>query len=182
MQGGSNDDVGITDINVTPLVDISLVLVIIFMVTAPMVVQSGIIVNSSSMTASVGKSSKDESVQVKITKNAILLNNKKIDTEQFPAAVKALLDANKVLLPKNHSHSHEGSNIIIPPVNIHPEAKVENCIIGPHVSIGPYSNLKAATLTDCIVDARAIVEDLSLKEMIVGEGMVVKGISPVTRA
>lgn len=95
MQGGSSDDAGITDINVTPLVDISLVLVIILMVTSPMVVQSGIIVNSSTVTASHGKSSKDESVQVKLTKNALLLNNKKVETEQFPEAIKAMLDANK---------------------------------------------------------------------------------------
>jgi biopolymer transport protein ExbD len=95
MQGGSDTDEGINEINVTPLVDISLVLVIIFMVTAPMVVQSGIIVNSSNVSASVGKSSKDESVQVKITKNSLLLNNKKVETEQFPAAIKAMLEANK---------------------------------------------------------------------------------------
>jgi biopolymer transport protein ExbD len=95
MQGGSKDEGGITDINVTPLVDISLVLVIIFMVTAPMVVQSGIIVNSSNMQASEGKSSKDESVQVKITKKSIMLNNKKISDEQFPQGVKQALDANK---------------------------------------------------------------------------------------
>jgi len=47
MAGGSsqyNDDEGgqgaITDINVTPLVDITLVLLIIFMVTAPMIVNN----------------------------------------------------------------------------------------------------------------------------------------------
>ncbi|HRU39101.1 MAG TPA: biopolymer transporter ExbD [Candidatus Goldiibacteriota bacterium] len=97
MQGGSSgdDEAGITDINVTPLVDISLVLVIIFMVTAPMVVQSGIVVNSSTVTASHGKSSQEESVQVKITKNSIFLNNKKVDSDKFPSAVKAMLDANK---------------------------------------------------------------------------------------
>lgn len=95
MQGGSNDEAGITDINVTPLVDISLVLVIIFMVTAPMVVQSGIIVNSSKTTASEGKSTKNESVQVKITKSSFFLNNKKVSDAQFPEMMKALIAANQ---------------------------------------------------------------------------------------
>jgi biopolymer transport protein TolR len=36
MAGSSIDDAPITDINITPLVDVCLVLVIIFMVTAPM--------------------------------------------------------------------------------------------------------------------------------------------------
>jgi biopolymer transport protein ExbD len=43
----------------------------------------------------VGKSSKDESVQVKLTKKSLLLNNKAVPTDQFPAAIKAMLDANK---------------------------------------------------------------------------------------
>lgn len=88
----------------------------------------------------------------------------------------ALLDANKTLLPKHHDHSHDATNIIIPPVRIHPDAKVENCRIGPHVSIGAYANLRAATLSDCIVDMRAVVEELALQEMIVGEGMVMKSV------
>ena len=41
----------ITDINVTPLVDVCLVLVIIFMVIAPMAMQSGIEVASSKVGA-----------------------------------------------------------------------------------------------------------------------------------
>ena len=39
MQVGDADQDEITGINVTPLVDVCLVLVIIFMVTAPMMVQ-----------------------------------------------------------------------------------------------------------------------------------------------
>jgi biopolymer transport protein ExbD len=95
MQGGSNTDEGITDINVTPLVDISLVLVIILMVTSPMIVQSGIIVNSSKTTASEGKSTKNESVQIKITKKSLFLNNKKVPEAEFQPALKALIAANE---------------------------------------------------------------------------------------
>jgi len=91
MQAGGNDDEGITDINVTPLVDISLVLVIIFMVTAPVVVQSGILVNSSKVTASVGKSTKSEAVSVKLTTKGVLVDNNKVADEQFVAYMKAAL-------------------------------------------------------------------------------------------
>ncbi len=45
MQSGSNDDDAISGINVVPLVDIILVVLIIFMVTAPMIMKPAINVN-----------------------------------------------------------------------------------------------------------------------------------------
>ncbi len=45
MAGGANDDDEITGINVTPLVDVMLVLLIIFMVTATYMVNQSIAVN-----------------------------------------------------------------------------------------------------------------------------------------
>jgi biopolymer transport protein ExbD len=94
VAGSADEDSGITDINVTPLVDISLVLVIIFMVTAPMVVQSGITVTSSKVTESAGKATKNEGVQIKITSKSILVDNNKIDETKFFEIVKQKMDAN----------------------------------------------------------------------------------------
>lgn len=100
MQTGGSDGEGITDINVAPLVDIALVLVIIFMVASPMIVQAGIVVNSSTVTASHGKTTKEESVQLKITNKAFLINNKVVPDEQVPAVLKERLAKNekKVLM------------------------------------------------------------------------------------
>jgi glucose-1-phosphate thymidylyltransferase len=93
----------------------------------------------------------------------------------------ALLDTNRTLLPRYHSHNHGTGNTIIAPVNIHPSAKLENCVIGPHVSIGENVFAKQAIMSDCIVDNQAVVEDIMLKEMIVGEGMTLKGVNPLQR-
>ena len=97
MHGGSRarEGEGITSINVVPLIDICLVLLIIFMVTSPMVIQSGILVNSSTVTASHGKSTRNEAIQVKLTKRDIFINNNKISTEQFSNAIKSALNENK---------------------------------------------------------------------------------------
>ena len=103
------EEPSITDINVTPLVDIALVLVIIFMVTAPMVVQSGIVVNSSKVTESHGKSTKSESIQVKITKKSLYINNRKYADAKFAPALKAFLAKNKkklVTITSNRDVSH----------------------------------------------------------------------------
>lgn len=45
MKNGSQNDEAIADINVVPLVDIILVVLIIFMVTAPMIMKPSINVN-----------------------------------------------------------------------------------------------------------------------------------------
>ena len=68
-------DEPITDINVTPLVDICLVLVIIFMAIAPLAMVAGVSVLHSHGKAAVGKTSLAESVKVKLTLNGRLTVN-----------------------------------------------------------------------------------------------------------
>ena len=57
-----DDQEAITDINVTPLVDVALVLVIIFMAVSPFMLQAGIVVSESKAGAATGKASLDENV------------------------------------------------------------------------------------------------------------------------
>ena len=71
------DDEPITDINVTPLVDVSLVLVIIFMAVAPFAIQSGIQVLQSKAKVSAGKASLTENVQVVLREDGTLTVNGK---------------------------------------------------------------------------------------------------------
>ncbi len=88
----SADGEPITDINVTPLVDVSLVLVIIFMAIAPFAMQSGIKVLESKAKAAVGKVSASENVTVRLTKDGKLTINGKeaVRTALFSALSDAL--------------------------------------------------------------------------------------------
>ena len=91
---GSED--AITDINVTPLVDVCLVLVIIFMAVAPFAIQSGIKVLQSKASAKVGKVSLSESVQVKLTAGGrITLNGAEVRLSEFPIRIAHALAASK---------------------------------------------------------------------------------------
>ena len=94
MAGGAQQQDGdpITDINVTPLVDVSLVLVIIFMAIAPFAMQSGIKVLESKTKAAVGKVSASENVSVRLTKDGVLtINGKTVERAAlFPAITEAL--------------------------------------------------------------------------------------------
>jgi biopolymer transport protein ExbD len=92
----NKSDDAITDINVTPLVDVSLVLVIIFMAVAPFAVQSGIKVLQSKASAQVGKVSLSESVQVKLTAGGrITLNGVEIMLPEFPLRIAVALANSK---------------------------------------------------------------------------------------
>jgi len=62
-------DEPITAINVTPLVDVCLVLVIIMMVTAPMIMQAGIKVSATSAGSAVGLDTYAESLNINISKD-----------------------------------------------------------------------------------------------------------------
>lgn len=93
MSAGTKD--AITDINVTPLVDVSLVLVIIFMVTAPMIMQAGIIVASSKVDAAEGQVSQNESVAVRLTAQGIFLNEAPVTLETLAPLITAKLKVNK---------------------------------------------------------------------------------------
>jgi biopolymer transport protein ExbD len=75
MQASDKDGDPITAINVTPLVDVCLVLVIIFMAVAPFAISLGINVLESRSKASTGKASAEENVSVKLTKDGRITIN-----------------------------------------------------------------------------------------------------------
>jgi glucose-1-phosphate thymidylyltransferase len=55
------------------------------------------------------------------------------------------------------------------------DAVIENCILGPHVSVGAGARLKNAIIRDAIINENAIVEDLLIEASVVGENAVVRG-------
>ena len=93
MAGGT--DSVITEINVTPLVDVCLVLVIIFMVTAPMTMQAGILLASSKVDAAEGQVSQNESVSIRMTSKGLYLNDALVTLQTLPPLITAKLKVNK---------------------------------------------------------------------------------------
>ena len=97
MAGGGQQDEGpITAINVTPLVDVCLVLVIIFMAVAPMAVTLGIKVLESRPSNAEGKASVDENVQIKVALDgSITVNGTKTDGLTFRGVLADALSHSK---------------------------------------------------------------------------------------
>ncbi|OQY22400.1 MAG: nucleotidyltransferase [Anaerolineaceae bacterium 4572_32.1] len=106
----------------------------------------------------------------------------------------AVLQTNRYLLNKvPHSDGqHTENSIVIPPVYIHPSARVVNSIVGPHVYIGqdsvvidslvgPYvslaagSKVRTAIVQDSIINEGSHIEETMLSWSLVGEDALVRG-------
>ena len=92
--GGANDEMtSISEINVTPFVDVVLVLLVIFMVTAPMLVREQMNVNLPK--AQTGEKSAAQAIAIVITKDgAVTLMDKPIQMDQIEDAIKAIVAKN----------------------------------------------------------------------------------------
>lgn len=90
LGGGGDDDV-IADINITPFVDIILVVLIIFMVTATTIAQSSIKVNLPE--AASGEATESTSLGLTLLEDGrLLLDGQATDAEGVKAAIRAAKD------------------------------------------------------------------------------------------
>ena len=89
MDSGSGRGQMVSQINVTPLVDVMLVLLVIFMVTAP-IIQQGVEVTLPSVKAEA-LPGKEEQFVVSITKDSqIYLNDAKLSADDLTTKLKAI--------------------------------------------------------------------------------------------
>lgn len=90
------DEEPITDINVTPLVDVSLVLVIIFMAVSPFMLQAGLQVSESKAGAAAGKQSLEGNIQITLTEdNKILVNGEEVTVSDLLSILKERIPKSK---------------------------------------------------------------------------------------
>jgi len=88
---GENSEI-LSEINITPLTDIFLVLLIIFMITSSAMIESGGKVN---LPKAVATQSESRGTTVTLTpKREIFVNQKKVSEENLEAALKDALNAN----------------------------------------------------------------------------------------
>lgn len=89
-----------------------------------------------------------------------------------------VLETNRYLLEHGHDNSQARQltgSVIVPPVNIHPTAKVHNSVIGPHATLGANCVVSNSLIRDSIVDELATVEDALLAQSLIGRGARVSG-------
>lgn len=89
MVSGNNGRRFMSEINVTPFVDVMLVLLIIFMVTAPMMMQ-GVDVNLPQTTAKNIKTKEDPLILTVNSKREVFLENRKVSLADLEKKVKSI--------------------------------------------------------------------------------------------
>ena len=92
----------------------------------------------------------------------------------------ALLDTNHYLLEHGRSNNPEAmqreGNVIIPPVFIHPDARVETSIIGPYTSIAAGAVIQGSSIKDSILSPGVHITNTHLEGSLLGHDVVINGL------
>lgn len=103
----------------------------------------------------------------------------KVDVWLDAGTPEALLDTNRYLLDHNRDNTDRigeyDHTIIIPPVHIHPSARVSTSLIGPHVSLGEGTVVQGSILKDSIIGEGSHIVNSMLETSIVGQNVTVSG-------
>jgi glucose-1-phosphate thymidylyltransferase len=91
----------------------------------------------------------------------------------------ALLETNRYLLEHDHNNdeiAQQRTGILIrPPVYVHPDAELKDCVIGPHVSIGKEANIHNSVVKNSIVEQGAHISYMVLENSLIGRNAGIKG-------
>ncbi len=107
------------------------------------------------------------------------MRTQNVDVWLDTGTIEATLETNTYMLEHGRDNSSEVANLpgvtIIPPVFIHPTARVENSVIGPHVSVSADCEVGNCVLRNSILDDGAAVNDSVLDGSFIGRQARVKG-------
>ena len=91
-----------------------------------------------------------------------------------------LLETNRVILERGGARRPEGADAgstVIDPVYIEEGVTIRNSRVGPNVSIGAGSTIEGSDLRDTIVGAKAKISQAKLTNSLLGDEVVVTGVS-----
>jgi len=103
----------------------------------------------------------------------------KVDVWLDTGTIEATLETNVYMLEHGSDNSAEASKrdglTVVPPVFIHPSAKVERAVIGPHVSIGADCEVSHCVISNSILDEGSVATQSVLHGSFVGRQARVEG-------
>ena len=103
--------------------------------------------------------------------NGAILRPEPVDIWLDCGKPETVLETNRYLLKRDMDNSSEVASIasiIVPPVHIHPSAKIKNCIIGPYVTIAANCEINDSIIRDSIVDEETYIKDAMLSQSLIG--------------
>jgi glucose-1-phosphate thymidylyltransferase len=88
---------------------------------------------------------------------------------------KTLLQTNRHLLEKQGREPEIPGSIIIPPVFIAESSKIENCIIGPNVSIAGRSRVVKSIIEDSIINENTVIRNALVRGSLIAKNAMFDG-------
>ena len=89
------------------------------------------------------------------------------------------LETNRYLLSHGLDNSavweSNSKVVVVPPVYIHPSAKIENSVIGPNASIGENCVVSNSVIRESIIDTGAQVTEHVLANSLIGRDAILIG-------
>ncbi len=86
-----------------------------------------------------------------------------------------LLETNRYLLSKRGGGLRIDGSVVVPPVAVSREARIERSVLGPYVSVAAGAVIRDSVVKDSIINRNATVERSLLTASLVGENAVVQG-------
>lgn len=116
-----------------------------------------------------------------LIKSGVKIKSFRVDNWYDCGKADVLLETNATLLKKwGGSKSKEdnyANTVLVEPVSIAKGVKINNCIIGPNVTIGENADLKNAILSNSIIGAFTRLRSITLYDSIIGSDCIISGLS-----
>ena len=111
-------------------------------------------------------------------KDGLKMRVEQVETWLDAGTSEALLETNHYLLDNGRGNYVEpearDSVVIIPPVFIHPSAHLEQCVIGPHTSVGANCFVHSSIIRNSILEEEAQVRDVVLEDSLIGRRAMIQ--------
>lgn len=115
-----------------------------------------------------------------ILARGLKMRTETVDTWLDAGTSNAILETNRYLLDHGRDNSADWADLedclIIPPVNIHPEAQLRASVLGPHLSIGEGAVVENSILKDSIIGPGTRITDAILETSLLGHQVTVTGL------
>ena len=104
---------------------------------------------------------------------------KKVDVWLDAGTPESVLETNRYLLEHGEDNCEEACQrpgvAVIPPVYVHPDAVIEESVIGPNVAIGPDCHIKQSIVRNAILEEGTQIEQMILEDSLLGRNVQLRG-------
>jgi len=118
-----------------------------------------------------------DAVNIMLEKGA-KMRTELVDVWLDAGTVESILDTNRYLLDHGHDNSIQAARpgvTIVPPVFIHESARIEESVVGPHVSIDAECCLNRAIVSNSIIGEGTEIQNITLEGSLLGRNVSLSG-------